>query len=150
MLKKFWISLAIASTLLMSAVPAHAAAGILPSDGGYDCSSKPSDIIKFANNGAKDYNQTQAETFLACALELGYVRFWMIPYFVIYAQEFLIGLAGLVTVLMVVLGGYYYIAGGVTDDKEKGKHIITYALGGFILVLTSWFIVNLLLLTLTS
>lgn len=92
----------------------------------------------------------QIEAILGCALKTGEVQFWMVPYFVVFALEFVIDLAGLIVVLMIVVGGYYYIAGGITDDKEKGKTIITHALGGFVLVLTSWIIVNIILLALTS
>lgn len=159
MLKKFWISLVLASTLLMSVPSVSAATSILPSfnnGSGAPCTASE-EFIKEINGGSAEYAQMVQEAgidagsnFLACALRLGYVKFWMIPFFALYAIQFLIGLAGLIAVLMVVVGGYYYIAGGITDDKEKGKHIITYALGGFVLVLTSWFIVNLLLLALTS
>jgi hypothetical protein len=88
--------------------------------------------------------------FLGCAIKSGYIRFWMIPFFVSYALNFIISLAGLIIVAMIIIGAYYYIAGGLTDDKEKGKTIIKYALYGFVLVLSSWTLVNILLLALTS
>lgn len=87
---------------------------------------------------------------MTCAIKSGNMHFWMIPYFVNYALEFIIAVAGLIVVLMIVLGGYYYIYGAVTDDKEKGKTIITYAIGGYALVLVSWFIVNAVLLAVTQ
>lgn len=95
------------------------------------------------------YDMT-SEDMMACALKSGNMSFWMIPFFVNNVLEFIIGLAGLIAVLMIMVGAYYYIAGGVTDDKEKGKTIIKYALGGFILVLVSWTLVNILLLFLTA
>ncbi len=90
------------------------------------------------------------EAILGCALKSGEIQFWMVPYYVIFAMEFVIELAGLIVVLMIMVGGYYYIAGGLTQDKEKGKTIITYAIGGFVLTLSSWILVNILLLALTS
>lgn len=95
-------------------------------------------------------DSTKWNTLLACAIKMGKVKFWMIPYFVNYVLEFMINVAGVLVVLMIVIGGYYYIYGAVTDDKEKGKTIITYAVGGYVLVLSAWFIVNTLLLALTS
>ena len=74
----------------------------------------------------------------------------MVPYFVNYALEFVINVAGILVVLMIVIGGYFYIYGAVSEDKDKGKTIITYAIGGYVLVLTSWFIVNALLLAVTQ
>lgn len=93
---------------------------------------------------------TNTDDMMTCALKSGYMSFWMLPLFVINIQEFIIGLAGLVAVLMIMVGAYYYIAGAATDDKEKGKTIIKYALGGFALILSSWILVNILLLVLTS
>lgn len=90
------------------------------------------------------------EAILGCALKTGEVQFWMIPYYVVFVMEFVIQLAGLIVVLMIMVGAYYYIAGGLTEDKEKGKTIITYAIGGFILTLSAWILVNILLLALTS
>ena len=90
------------------------------------------------------------EALLGCALKTGNIQFWMVPYYIVFALEFVIELAGLIVVLMILVGAYYYIAGGLTDDKEKGKTIITHALGGFVLTLSSWIIVNIILLALTS
>lgn len=87
---------------------------------------------------------------LACGLKSGNMHFWMVPYFVNYALEFVINVAGILVVLMIVIGGYFYIYGAVSEDKDKGKTIITYAIGGYVLVLTSWFIVNALLLAVTQ
>lgn len=94
--------------------------------------------------------QITRDEMLGCALKSGNMHFWMIPYFVNYALEFVISVAGVLAVLMVIVGGYFYIYGAVTDDKEKGKTVISYALGGYALVLVSWFIVNALLLLVTQ
>lgn len=164
MLKKFWLSLALVTTLLVSVPSVSASTSILPSLGSDPswCDPADKDFVEVYNEIVNSYGTANFQTytaehgidswseFLACGLRLGRIKFWMIPFFVLYALQFVIGLAGLISVMMIVLGGYYYIAGGITDDKEKGKHIITYALGGFVLVLTSWFIVNIILLTLTS
>lgn len=105
------------------------------------------DILKdILDEASKD----DIEAILGCALKTGEIQFWMVPYYVIFAMEFVIELAGLIVVLMIMVGAYYYIAGGLTQDKEKGKTIITYAIGGFILTLSSWILVNILLLALTS
>lgn len=160
-------------TSFVSLVPsAKAAVGILPGGGdevsGYvsasslstaDCStavetwgqtystsgysSMPADVS--VTGGKISINE-----MLACGLKSGNMHFWMVPYFVNYALEFAINVAGILVVLMIIIGGYFYIYGAVTDDKEKGKTIIKYAIGGYILVLTSWFIVNALLLAVTQ
>ncbi|MFT7183959.1 MAG: hypothetical protein ACI9QC_000285 [Oceanicoccus sp.] len=60
------------------------------------------------------------------------------------------GIAGLLSVLMILVGAYYYIAGGISDDKEKGKTIIKFAIGGLILTSLAWILVNFLLLLITA
>ncbi len=87
---------------------------------------------------------------LGCAVKMGKVKFWMVPYFVNYILEFLITLSGVLVVLMIVIGGYFYIYGAVTEDKDKGKTIIRYAISGYVLVLSSWFIVNVILVAISS
>lgn len=102
------------------------------------------------NDYLKEASSADTEWFLACALKTGNVTFAMIPYYIRFALDFLIQIIGLMIVAIIMVGAYYYIAGGVTDDKEKGKKIITYAIGGYALVLVSWVLVNVLLLALTS
>lgn len=113
----------------------------------WDSLFNDSDYLKEILDAAE---KSDIEAILGCALKTGEIQFWMVPYYVVFALEFVIDLAGLIVVLMIVVGGYYYIAGGLTDDKEKGKTIIMHALGGFVLVLSSWIIVNIILLALTS
>lgn len=91
-----------------------------------------------------------SDKLLACAIKSGYVKFWMLPFFVRNALAFLINLSAIFAVLMIVVGAYYYIAGGLTEDKEKGKTIIKYALGGLVLTVLAWVIVNAILLAVTS
>ncbi len=115
--------------------------------GFWDSMFKDADYLKSVIDVAP---KSDIEAILGCALKSGNIQFWMVPYFVVFALEFVIDLAGLIVVLMILVGAYYYIAGGLTDDKEKGRTIITHAIGGFILVLCSWIIVNIILLALTS
>lgn len=98
----------------------------------------------------KGVSDPEVQDFFACAIKTGNVKFWMVPYYVTFALQFLISLSGLISVLFVLIGAYYYIAGGLNEDKEKGKTIITYALGGFVLVTLAWVIVNAVLLILTT
>lgn len=101
------------------------------------------------SDGTDSYSVTKEDVF-SCGIKSGNIKFWMIPFFVRDILQWLLALSGLVAVLMVIIGGYYYIIGGLTEDKEKGKNIITYALGGMALATLSWIIVNLILLAVTS
>lgn len=152
---------------------ANAAVGILPGGGETESGYVSADWLtvdqcyfaveiwdeQYATNGynglpsemtIEGSDKMTSEEMLACALKSGNMSFWMVPYFVNYALEYAINVAGIIVVLMIVVGGYYYIYGAVTDDKEKGKTIITYAIGGYALVLVSWFIVNAVLLAVTQ
>jgi Type IV secretion system pilin len=86
---------------------------------------------------------------LGCAITTGDVKAWMIPFFIRYVLEFIIGLAGLITVGGIVYGGYLYLFAGLSDDKDKGKNAIKNGILGFILVLTSWAIVNIVITLVT-
>ncbi|MEK7145782.1 MAG: hypothetical protein AAB802_01195 [Patescibacteria group bacterium] len=91
-----------------------------------------------------------AGDMLGCAIQLGYIKAWMVPFFVTYILQFLLGIAGLISVLMILLGAYYYIAGGLSDDKEKGKTIVQYAILGLVITSVSWILVNIVLLAVTQ
>lgn len=86
---------------------------------------------------------------LACAIMTGDVKVWMIPYFIRYVLEFIIGIAGLIAVGGIIYGGYLYLFAGLTSDKEKGKTAIKNALLGLVLVLTAWAIVNIVIALVT-
>lgn len=133
----------------------HAQGTLLPEldepSGGVDCEG----VLK--NEGgtralflADDGNQAEKQKILACAIKTGKVRLWMLPYFVSYIANFFIYVAGVVSLLFVVLGGFWYMAGGITDDKEKGKKTIFYALVGLVLTLLAWVIVNVIQVQVTS
>lgn len=87
---------------------------------------------------------------LACAIESGGIHLWMLPYFITGIVNFLIYIAGTVAVLFVLLGGFWYMTGGLTDDKEKGKKTITYALMGLVITLLAWIIVNIIMVQVTG
>ncbi len=53
--------------------------------------------------------------------------------------------AGIAAVVMLVIGGFKFIAaGGDKDAAQKAGQTITYAVGGLVLVLSAWVILNLL------
>jgi len=164
-MKKILLSLLLGLLLFSIAPQTFAANTLLPTAGDDDKYCDPTDDSWYASKGWAEIfanedlakaaiqdntDNEAAEKFLACALKTGHIQFWMVPYFVTFMLEFLISIAGLIAILMLIVGAYYYIAGGLTDDKEKGKTIIKYALGGLILTTLSWVIVNIILLALTS
>lgn len=98
-------------------------------------------------------NEANAEArkaLLSCAIKFGKIHLWMLPYFITGIVNFLIYISGTIAVLFVLLGGFWYMTGGLTDDKEKGKKTITYALMGLVITLLAWIIVNIIMVQVTG
>jgi type IV secretion system pilin len=84
----------------------------------------------------------EKETVLSCAIRTGRIHFWMIPYFIVYIIEFLIGISGLIAILFIVIGGYQLVISGANDQKDTAKNTIMHALMGLSIALVAWVIVN--------
>ncbi len=108
----------------------------------YLASSKPADFIKHYGNNTNDV--------LGCGIKTGQITLEMVPLFVTYIANFMMAMIGIICVLFIVLGGYYYIYGGISDDKDKGKKTITNAIIGLIVATLAWVIVNFVIATVTS
>jgi len=93
---------------------------------------------------------TQLGDLLGCAIKTGRISLNMLPYFIKYIADFALGLSGLIAVLFIVIGGYFYVWGGLTDNKEKGKKTIINALIGMSVAILSWTIVSLVLAVFTT
>ena len=133
-------------------------AQILPSpEKGFDCSAKYKEkagLFK-ALNSEKDFDEflktpNGLGNALGCAVKLGRTRLYMMPFFIMYLTKFLLGIAGLISVIFIILGGYNYATGGLTEDKEGGKKYIKNALIGLIVSMSAWIVVSLVQAVLTS
>ncbi len=83
-----------------------------------------------------------ANDILGCAIKTGDIKLWMVPFYVRRVLEFIIALAGILTVGGILYGGYMYLFAGLSDDKDKGKNAIKNGVIGLVLTLTAWAIVN--------
>lgn len=90
------------------------------------------------------------DELLGCAIKTGGVTLGMIPYFISYITNFFLAIIGLVCVLFIVIGGYFYIYGGLSENKEKGKKTIMHALMGLGVASLAWVIVNIIMAAVTS
>jgi hypothetical protein len=142
-------------------IPTVSAQGILPkAPPGEECiaekgkpkKSETTDALKdkdaFTRHVGGD--RVKLSNTLGCAVKLGKIGLFMVPFFITYLIQFLLGIAGLVAVLFVVIGGYHYVIGGITEEKEKGKKTILHALMGLIVALSAWMIINFIQVALTS
>lgn len=166
-IKVLFLSLLFALSLGVSPVQAQSnQLGIIPKvpdklSKGADCKTFFEDSdVKNAMRGMerfKEYISKNADNksdkrdeVLACAIKTGRVHFFMLPFFAVYMIEFLLGIAGLLAVLMITFGGFKYVTGGLTQDKESGKKLIIQSLEGLAIALSAWIIVNLVQTILTS
>lgn len=130
----------------------------------YDEAKKKADQAQSASDQAqseseqagKDLAEGKEKTddrsnLLGCAIKTGRISLQMIPYFMVYIINFALGLVGLVSVLFIVVGGYYYVFGGLTEgSKDKGKKAIEFALMGMAVALLAWTIVNVIIRAVTG
>lgn len=150
-LKKIILGSMLTLLLFANSPQVFAAGTLMPEAGSQEyCDA----IFKYGDQGALETqfqeNKETWDSFLGCAIQEGRVEFWMVKYIIAYMLEFVLSLAALIAIAMIIIGAYFYIAGGLTDDKEKGKTIIKYAIGGLVLATVSWVLVNVLLLALSS
>ncbi len=74
-----------------------------------------------------------------------------IPDFLSYFIQTAIIASGIIAFLMILVGGYQYIIGGVySEQREKGKQTLTYAISGLVLSLLAYAIVSIVQLFATA
>jgi len=81
---------------------------------------------------------------LATMIQTGDIHLRNIPCFIKFITQTIIGIAGSLSVVFVMMGGYRYVIGR-DEDKDKAKKTITFALIGLAVSLLAWVIVDLVL-----
>lgn len=123
---------------------------ILPkADSSEDCNES----INFFNDqiGKGTSMSGRIAPILGCAVVTGRISLAMVPYFIQYFGNYLLGLIGIIAVLFTVLGGFLYISGGMLpSQKDKGKKYIENALIGMGIAFLAWTIVNIILSAITG
>lgn len=87
---------------------------------------------------------------LAESFKSGDFQLWQLVDYALYLIELLVFFAGGVAVLMIVIGGYQYMLGAISEDKESGKKTLGFAILGFVVCLLAWLIVNFIQYVVTS
>ena len=116
------------------------------SDGGRGTTlaERPYNSYKRFEWALKKVDQELTETdLLGCAIVTGRIRLYMWKPFVVYLIKNLSVLAGVLSMLFIVLGGYQYFLAMVQGEDTKAKATIKNAIFGLILALCSWMIVDL-------
>lgn len=81
---------------------------------------------------------------LAGMIRNGTIGLRQIPCFIKYFTQTLIAIAGSLSVIFVMIGGYRYTLGG-DEAKDEAKRTITYALIGLAVSLLAWVLVDIVL-----
>jgi len=87
---------------------------------------------------------------LAERIHCGSVSLNDFPELLVYLIQWVLTLAGSIAVIMIMVGAFQYMFGGLTDDKERGKKTLIYAIGGLIVAFMAWWIVELVQVWITS
>ena len=78
--------------------------------------------------------------FQKSSKDLGFLD---IIYFILYLGQNLIGIAGLIAIIYMMIGGFNIVmSAGNQDQVQKGKNTLTYAIIGFVVVITAYLIVS--------
>lgn len=153
-LKRLGASFVLFMATFVFAMPVHAQFSILPSTTLDDsnCRSLINDYNAAADQKAflSVEGGVTRNDLLGCGIKTGEIGLDMIPFYISYVANFLLGLSGLICVLFIVIGGYHYVIGGLTEEKEKGKNTIKHALMGLGISLLSWTIVTVLINAVTG
>ena len=78
-------------------------------------------------------------------LRNGNVSLDTIPGMIVGATNFLMGIAGTIAVIFVIIWAYQLLFGSLQQDKTKWRNTILMALGGFAIASLAWFIVKLII-----
>ncbi len=121
-MKKILYSIILTLGLLYSFTPFIVKADETPCPSGQYCLLEPLQI------GDKVFSEFSADTTIG-----GYVNIMF---------KIIIGIVGVLAVVMLVLGGVQYMSTDAISGKESGKETIQHALGGLILALGAFIILN--------
>jgi|CXWL01.1.fsa_nt_gi hypothetical protein len=84
-------------------------------------------------------------------IKSGEIHLSDVPAFISSFIEVAIMLSGVIAFMMILVGGYQYIIGGLYSDmREQGKSTLIYAITGFVISLLAYGIVNLIQLAATG
>ena len=79
-------------------------------------------------------------------LRSGDISFSDIPKMINNATTFFLGFAATISVIMIIYGAFQMALFGLTSqEKKKGAETITHGIIGFVISVSSWFIINIIM-----
>jgi hypothetical protein len=87
---------------------------------------------------------------LGCAIMTGRIKMAYLSIFIFYVLRLATVSASSVSIIFIMIGGYKYIIGAITENKDEGKRTIIYAIVGLVVSTLAWVIVNIVQTLVTS
>jgi hypothetical protein len=87
---------------------------------------------------------------LGCAIVTGRIKMFYLSMFISYAMNMIAILGGSISMIFIMVGGYQYVIGGITQSTDEGKGTIINAIIGLLVSSGAWIIVNVILSLITS
>jgi len=84
------------------------------------------------------------DDILGCAIITGRIQFAYLNVFLFYVLNWLSIASGAVAMFFIILGGYKYIIGGLTEAQDEGKKTIINAIIGLLVSTGAWIIVSII------
>lgn len=79
-------------------------------------------------------------------LREGNIGFSEIPGMIKYATDFILGFAATIAVIMIIYGAFQMSLMGLTaEDKKQGSSTIQHGIIGFVVAVSAWFIINVII-----
>lgn len=108
-------------------------------------SAKKAEVVESTLSGIIPGDGDLGEAITNGEIELNHI-----PELIFYWIDYLTYIIGSLAVLMIIIGGLQYMVGSVSDEKERGKKTMMYALVGVFVAFCSWMALNWFQLWLTS
>ena len=94
--------------------------------------------------GLKGIGALSQDDILGCSIITGRISLTYLSLFIFDVLNWLSIASGVVAMIFIIIGGYKYIIGGLTENKDEGKKTITSALIGLLVSTGAWIIVNII------
>lgn len=92
--------------------------------------------------GGIPFSELNQNDILGCALLTGRIKMFYLSIFIAYALNMMAILAGSISMLFIMIGGYKYVLGSLTQNTDEAKKTIINAIIGLLVSTGAWIIVN--------
>lgn len=99
-------------------------------------------LIQLNSDPANEWGFIGQNDVLGCAIVTGRIKLAYLGILMFYVLKVLTVFSGIISMVFIMIGGYRYIIGALTESKDEGKKTIIYAIAGLIVSTLAWIIVD--------